>query len=56
MYFLEIGVDKDHVYFLIQSVPSYSPIQIIKIVKSIKVKEVFACCPEVKRQLWGGNF
>jgi REP element-mobilizing transposase RayT len=23
--FLEIGVDKDHVHFLIQSVPKYSP-------------------------------
>ena len=25
LYFLEIGTDKDHVHFLIQSVPSYSP-------------------------------
>ena len=25
MYFLEIGADKDHVHFLIQSVPNYSP-------------------------------
>ena len=56
MYFLEIGADKDHVHFLIQSVPNYSPTQIIKIVKSITAKEVFARCPEVKKQLWGGNF
>ena len=25
IYFLEIGTDKDHVHFLIQSVPTYSP-------------------------------
>ena len=29
LYFLEIGTDKDHVHFLIQSVPGYSPMQII---------------------------
>ena len=36
IYFLEIGTDKDHVHFLIQSVPRYSPTQIVRIVKSIK--------------------
>lgn len=54
--FLEIGTDKDHVHFLIQSVPSYSPAQIVKIVKSITAKEVFSRCPDVKKKLWGGNF
>ena len=32
--FLEIGTDKDHVHFLIQSVPKYSPTEIIRIIKS----------------------
>jgi len=54
--FVEIGTDKDHVHFLVQSVPTYSPAQIVKIVKSITTKEVFAQCPEVKKKLWGGNF
>ena len=54
--FIEIGTDKDHVHFLIQSVPNYSPTQIIKIIKSITGREIFARCPEVKKQLWGGNF
>lgn len=39
-----------------QSVPNYSPAQIVKIVKSITGKEVFRRCPEVKKKLWGGNF
>lgn len=56
IYFLEIGTDKDHVHFLIQSVPRYSPTQIGRIVKSITAKEVFAKCPEVKKKLWGGEF
>ncbi len=56
LYFLEIGADKNNVHFLIQSIPSYSPTQIVKIVKSITAKEVFARCTEVKKKLWGGNF
>ena len=53
--FLEIGADKDHVHFLVQSVPNYSPAQLVKIMKSITAREVFRRCPEVKKKLWGGN-
>ncbi len=54
--FLEIGLDRDHAHFLIQSVPTYSPTQIVTTVKSITAREVFAKAPEVKRMLWGGEF
>ena len=54
--FLEIGVDKDHVHFLIQSVPTKSPSEIIRVVKSLTARRVFAEHPEVKKQLWGGEF
>ena len=54
--FIEIGTDKDHVHFLIQSVPMYSPTKIIQMVKSITAKEIFRIHPEVKKQLWGGEF
>ena len=54
--FLEIGVDKDHVHFLVQSVPTYSPTKIITIIKSITAREVFKRHPEVKKILWGGEF
>jgi putative transposase len=53
--FLEIGTDKDHVHFLIQSVPMYSPTKIVKIVKSITAREIFHRVPTVKKQLWGGE-
>ena len=53
--FLEIGTDKDHVHFLIQSVPTYSPTKIITKVKSITAKEIFAKHPEIKEKLWGGE-
>ena len=54
--FLEIGTDKDHIHLLIQSVPKYSPTEIVTLVKSITAKRVFAECPEVKKKLWGGEF
>ena len=56
MRFLEIGLDRDHAHFLIQSVPTYSATRIVTTVKSVIAREVFAKAPEVKQQLWGGEF
>jgi putative transposase len=54
--FLEIGSDKDHVHFLIQSIPKISPQKIIQTVKSITAKQIFIKHPEIKKTLWGGEF
>jgi len=54
--FLEIGTDNDHVHFLVQSVPRYSPTKIITLIKSITAKRIFEKHPEVKKKLWGGEF
>ena len=56
MRFLEIGTDGDHVHFLIQSVPSYSATHIVRKLKSITACEIFSRFPEIKKQLWGGEF
>jgi putative transposase len=54
--FLEIGTDQDHVHFLIQSIPTYSPTKIVQIIKSLTAREIFARVPDVKKKLWGGQF
>ena len=54
--FLEIGTDKDHVHFLVQSVPTYSVTKLVTMVKSLTAREIFKRCPHVKKQLWGGEF
>ena len=54
--FLEIGTDKNHVHFLVQSVPKYSASKIIQTIKSITAREIFVRHPEVKKKLWGGEF
>ena len=53
---MEIGTDGDHVHFLIQSVPMLAPTEIARIIKSITARQIFVECPQVKKQLWGGQF
>lgn len=54
--FLEIGLDRDHAHFLIQSVPTYRATRIVTTVKSIIAREVFAHAPEVQRQGGGSEY
>ena len=54
--FWEIGTDAEHGHFLVQSVPTSSPKQLVQMIKSITAREIFKACPEVKRYLWGGQF
>jgi putative transposase len=56
IYFIEIGTDKDHVHFFVQSVPRYSPKKIVQTIKSITAREMFEKMPEIKEKLWGGEF
>ncbi len=53
---MEIGTDRDHVHFLVQSVPMYSPTKIVRTIKSIAAREIFRRIPSVKEKLWGGEF
>jgi putative transposase len=51
IHFVEIGVDEDHVHFLVQSVPVMSPRYIVQTIKSITGREIFKEHPEVKKLL-----
>jgi putative transposase len=54
--FIEIGVDEDHVHFLIKSVPILSVCNIVKTIKGITGREMYKRHRELKKELWGGNF
>lgn len=54
--FLEVGTDGDHVHYLVQSTPDHSPAEIVRLIKGMTAKRIFAEHPEVKRMLWGGEF
>jgi putative transposase len=49
-------VKDDHVHLFLSAPPRYSPARIVQIIKSISAKMVFKQFPEVKEQLWGGEF
>jgi REP element-mobilizing transposase RayT len=54
--FLEIGAEKDHVHFLVQSAPTYSPEQIVHTIKSIIARKIFEAYSEVRKNTMGGEF
>ncbi|MBL7821214.1 MAG: IS200/IS605 family transposase [Saprospiraceae bacterium] len=54
--FLEIGIDEDHVHFLVQTVPNTLISGMVNTIKSITAKLIFEKHPEVKTFLWGGEF
>jgi len=56
MKFETIGFDEDHLHFLLQSVPKYSPSQIFRLVKSITARKLFEAHSDLKKELWGGEF
>jgi REP element-mobilizing transposase RayT len=51
-----VGFDQNHVHLLTRFLPKYSGGQVIKLVKSLSAKTVFREVPEVKNELWGGEF
>ena len=54
--FIEIGIDEDHVHFLIHTVPNIQISSMVQTIKSITAREMFTRHPEVKIFLWGGQF
>ena len=57
MLFETMGFDEDHVHFLIESLTTtYSPAKIFQVVKSISAIELFKRHPEIKKELYHGEF
>ena len=51
-----VGFDKNHVHILCKFLPKYSGGQVIRLIKSITAREIFRQMPEIKKELWGGEF
>ena len=56
IHFCTIIIPSSLIFFLLQSVPRYSPTKIVTILKSLTAIEIFKKYPEVKKKLWGGEF
>ena len=51
-----IGSDGDHVHIFVGATGRWAPSRIMQILKSISAREMFQKFPEIKKQLWGGEF
>ena len=56
LYIEQIGCDQDHIHLLTSFHPKYSIGQVVRLFKSITAKQVFLKFPELKKDLWGGEF
>ena len=52
----EMEVAKDHVHLFLNFPPRYAIAKLVGILKSISASELFKEFPELRRQLWGGEF
>jgi putative transposase len=52
----EMEIAEDHIHIFTSIPPKYSVGHIVRVIKSISAKEIFRRYPEIKRQLWGGEF
>ena len=51
-----IGIEKDYFQVVLGAAPRHSPSKIMQTIKSISARELFKRYPEIKKQLWGGEF
>jgi putative transposase len=51
-----IGCDKDHIHLLCSAHPKIAPGRIVQIFKSITARQIFSQKPEIRKELWGGEF
>lgn len=54
--FEKIGTDGDHIHILCSFHPKYSGSEIVGMFKSITARELFRRFPELRKELWGGEF
>jgi len=52
----ELEVDKDHVHLFLSFPPRYSISVVVGLLKAVSAKEIREEFPEVRKQLWGGEF
>ena len=51
----EMEVADDHVHIFLSFPPRYSIAKVMGMMKSISASVIFKDCPEVKKELWGGE-
>jgi putative transposase len=53
--FEQIGLDGNHVHYLLSAAPKHAPSEIARVVKNLTAREMFARHPDLREELWGGE-
>ncbi|MDF2958244.1 MAG: REP element-mobilizing transposase RayT [Candidatus Alkanophagales archaeon MCA70_species_1] len=53
---ISIEIMPDHIHLFISAPPRYAPSEIMKLIKGYTARELFKEFPELKKELWGGEF
>jgi putative transposase len=56
IWFEQLGCDEDHIHILCSFHPKYSGSDVVRTFKSITARELFKQFPELRKDLWGGEF
>ena len=52
----QAGDDKNHIHLLVSFHPKYSLGEVVRKLKSLTARELFKTLPELRKELWGGEF
>ena len=52
----QVGCDADHIHLLVSFHPKYAIGDFVRLYKSITAKQLFLKFPDIKKDLWGGEF
>ena len=52
----QLGCDSDHIHLLVSFHPKYAIGDVVRLFKSVTARQLFTRFPELKKDLWGGEF
>jgi len=52
----EMAIQEEHVHVFMQVPPRYAPSKVVQVMKSISAREVFKRYPEIRKEMWAGEF
>ncbi len=52
---MRVAIMADHVHILLKAPPSYSPSELVQVMKSISARELFKKFPKMKKLMWSGK-
>lgn len=52
----EVAIQSDHVHVFLHAPPKYAPARIVQVMKSLSAREIFQQFPQLRKQLWAGEF